>query len=57
MEAEYKLTQFGALMLIIFFVTGVLIALVLLSMLAEGRLVVAFVSSWYKPVKKANSGH
>jgi hypothetical protein len=43
MEAEYKHTQFGVLTLIIIFVTGVLIALVLLSMLAEGRLVVAFV--------------
>ena len=43
MEADYKHTQFGALTLIVFLVTGVLIALIVPSMIAEDRMVVAFV--------------
>ncbi len=44
MEAEYKHTQFGAITLIVFFLTGILTAFIILPMLADGRLAVAFVT-------------
>ena len=43
MATEYKHTQVGALTFIVLLVTGVLIARILLSILAEGHLVVASV--------------
>ena len=41
MKAEYRHTQFGALMFVVFFVTGIVIAFFFLSMLAEGRMAAA----------------
>jgi len=38
MESEYKHTQYGTLMFGVFFVTGILIAVVFLAITAEGRL-------------------
>jgi len=43
MEAEYKHTQFGVLMFVVFFVTGIVIAFVSLSIFAEGRLATAII--------------
>ena len=41
MEAKYRHTQYGALMFIVFFTTGILIAVVALRILAEDRLLSA----------------
>ena len=41
MEAEYRHTQFGALMFVVFLATGVLISVVALKIIAEGRLAMA----------------
>ena len=41
MNAEYRYTQFGALMFAVFLATGVLISVVALKIIAEGRLVTA----------------
>ena len=43
MEAEYKHTQFGALTIIILLLVGLLIAPITVSMLDEGRLLVAII--------------
>ncbi len=43
MEAEYRYTQFGVLMGVVFLVTGALIVYVALAMIAEGRWVSAVV--------------
>ena len=44
MNAEYKHTQFGAITLAVFLLTGILATYIILSMLSDGRLVVAFVT-------------
>ena len=44
MGSEYKHTQFGALTLTVLFLAGILTAYIILPMLADGRLVVAFVT-------------
>ncbi len=41
MKAEYNHTQFGILMFVVFFVTGIVIAFVSLSIFAEGRFATA----------------
>ena len=37
MESEYRYTQFGTLMFIVFLITGVMIVVVALAIIAEGR--------------------
>jgi hypothetical protein len=44
METEYKHTQFGALTIIILLVVGLLITPIILSMIEEGRLLVAILT-------------
>jgi hypothetical protein len=44
MEADYKHTQYGALTFVILILAGVLIAPIVLSLLAGGQMVVAFVT-------------
>ena len=41
MEAEYRHTQYGALMFVVFRMTGILIAVVALMIIAEGRMLSA----------------
>lgn len=41
MEAEFRYTQYGALMFIVFLITGVLIAVVAWAIIAEGRVLAA----------------
>lgn len=41
MEAKYKHTQYGALMSVILLVTGILIAVIALAVIAEGRVLSA----------------
>jgi len=43
MEAEYRHTQYGALMFVVFLITGVLIAVVALAIIAEDRMLAAIV--------------
>jgi len=43
MEAEYRHTQYGVLMFIVFLLTGVLIAFVALAMIGEGRMLAAII--------------
>jgi len=43
MKAEYKHTQFGVWMFAVFFVTGIVIAFVSLSIFAEGRFATAII--------------
>ena len=45
MNAEYKHTQFGAITLAVFLLTGILAAYIILSMLADGRLLVALITT------------
>jgi hypothetical protein len=41
MEAKYRYTQYGALMFVVFLMTGILIAVVALTIIAEGRVLSA----------------
>jgi hypothetical protein len=43
MEVEYRHTQYGALMFVVFLITGVLIAVVALAIIAEDRMLAAIV--------------
>ncbi len=43
MEAEYRHTQYGVLMFVVFLITGVLIAVVALAIIAEDRMLAAIV--------------
>ena len=41
MEAKYRHTQYGALMFVLFLMTGILIAVIALAIIAEGRMLSA----------------
>jgi hypothetical protein len=43
MEAEYRHTQYGVLMFVVFLITGVLITVVALAIMAEGRMLASIV--------------
>lgn len=43
MKTEYRHTQYGALMFIVFLITGVLIAVVAVAIIAEGRTLAAVI--------------
>lgn len=43
MKTEYRHTQYGALMFIVFLITGVLIAVVAVAIIAEGRMLAAVI--------------